>query len=64
MTREAARASDADGLLRCAYEALRFRPQTPALLRYAQRDATLAPGARVPGGHMVLAFCHVRSGSA
>ena len=39
---EAAQNDDENQLRQCVYEALRFRPQTPALLRYKKSDNTTA----------------------
>lgn len=40
--RKAAEANDEAVLQQCVYEALRFNPQTPALLRYGQTDGNTA----------------------
>jgi len=45
---EAATAGDADGLLHYCYEALRFRPPLPGLLRYSRRGRTLKSCATIP----------------
>lgn len=44
---DAAHSGDFDQLRKCCYEALRFRPQTLALLRYSQRNARLSSGSKI-----------------
>jgi cytochrome P450/glutathione S-transferase len=53
-TRLAAQTGQATQLRQCCYEALRFKPQTPALLRHSRAEITLSSGARVPAGFTVL----------
>ena len=50
----AAQAGDAATLQHCCYEALRFHPQTSALLRHSHAASALASGARIPANLDVL----------
>jgi cytochrome P450 len=50
----AAKAGDAVLLESCCYEALRFNPQTPALLRRSHSETVLSSGARIPANVDVL----------
>ena len=51
----AARANDLDTVRRYAYEAARFHPPSPFLLRFVPRDTTLG-GKKVPAGNRVFAM--------
>jgi cytochrome P450/glutathione S-transferase len=53
-TRAAAKAGDAALLQSCAYEAMRFNPQAPALLRRSHAETTLSSGAKIPANSDVL----------
>jgi cytochrome P450/glutathione S-transferase len=55
-TKQAVTAKDSAHVLRCTLEALRFQPQTPALLRFTKSDATLRSGARIAKGQNVVAL--------
>lgn len=55
--REAALRNDVDAVSRATFEALRFNPQTPAVLRFSRKEATLGAGAgaaRVPAGAQLV----------
>ena len=52
--RSAAQAGDALLLQSFCYEALRFHPQTPALLRHSHAETILPSGARIPANVDVL----------
>jgi cytochrome P450/glutathione S-transferase len=55
--REAALRGDVEAVSRCTFEALRFNPQTPAVLRFCRQDATVgkdAAAAHIPGGTQVV----------
>jgi cytochrome P450 len=55
-TRAAAQSGDPERLRQCCYEAMRFRPQTPAVVRHSPAGGTLASGAKIPSGVTVLSF--------
>ena len=40
LTQQAAESNDPEALTRCVYEAMRFNPQTPALLRHSKADGS------------------------
>ena len=56
VARRAAGVNDVASITRCAFEALRFDPQTPALLRFCPRDTTVGKGraVRIPAGSRVV----------
>ena len=54
VARAAAESGDTSLLESCCYEALRFNPQTAALLRYSRADTSLASCARIAGSTDVL----------
>jgi cytochrome P450/glutathione S-transferase len=55
-TRAAAQSGDSERLRQCCYEAMRFRPQTPAVVRHSPAGGTLSSGAKIPSGVTVLPF--------
>jgi cytochrome P450 len=55
-TRRAAQSGDAELLRRCCFEALRFRPQTPAVVRWSRAETALSSGAVIPANVTVLPF--------
>ena len=55
--REAALRGDIDAVSRCTFEALRFNPQTPAVLRFSRQDQTVGKGdqaATIPAGSQLV----------
>jgi cytochrome P450 len=54
LARAAAMANDIDRLRLCCFEALRYQPQTPALLRRSHSAVTLCSGKVIPGNSNVV----------
>ncbi|MDG0814790.1 cytochrome P450 [Bdellovibrio svalbardensis] len=54
--RDAALRNDVDTVAKYVWEALRFHPVNPFVVRYAEQDVTLSSGVKIPkGSHLMIA---------